>query len=103
MDRLLNSRLRTSLVLGIDPLEGLLPEAGPAPEPVTGPVPACWAALLDVRHLDRYYARIAGVVEDPVMFETRGESRRVAVLGQAVFEIDANGFVAAYLWVPEQR
>jgi hypothetical protein len=98
MDRLLNSRLRTSLVWGNDPLEGLLPESDPAPAPVTGPVPACWAALLDVRHINRYYARITSLVEDPVELETRGGSRRVAVLGQAVFEIDANGFVAAYLW-----
>src|SRR5512139_3830166 len=98
MDRLFNSRLRTSLVWCADSAEGLFPEHEEAPAPIVGPVPACWQDLLRARHLNDYYARIVECVLKPVETETRPGLYRVSVLGQAVFEIDGNGFVQAYLW-----
>ena len=96
MDRLFNSRLQSSLVWGFDPIEGLLSE--PEPAPVVGGVPAQWREYLDARHLNAYYARIVDCVQKPVEIELRPGLRRVSVLGIAVFELDANGFVTAYLW-----
>jgi hypothetical protein len=98
MDRLSNSQLRTSLVWGVDPAEGLFPEAHLEPPPVVGRIPPQWRALERATHLNAYYARIVDCVRRPVEVEVRPGVRRVSVLGQAVFEFDRIGFVRVFMW-----
>ncbi len=98
MDTLSNTRLTNNLVWPADALVELLRTSAEAPEPVVGRVPAQWRDFLDAFHLNGYYRRIVECVSNPVEIETRPGLRRVSVLGQGVFETDANGFVHAYLW-----
>lgn len=65
---------------------------------VLGDPPSVFAAVHSPSLINTWYDKLQSVLHAPTQVEQRQGHRRVQVLGTAIFDFAANGFLQVYVW-----